>query len=533
MVTRTDKGIWVEIQKTSNIQPHNQQVILETYHKKPYMPHPTQTLITDNLDFRRSIASAFDPSTDYSEVTQAEIDGTFEAIVFQLLSHYQTSQASPEFTESKTNQLPETGDTVTWKWGKGRGVGTVTKVYTEPTTITIEKSKITRNGTEENPALLIAQDNGSKVLKLASEVTVTRDADPSDTAIAFSFDFDGRYDDIDLTPTKGMVQAAKKALDYINEGYGGDGLEDSTIRWVRKVAKGEPLSIEKAKKGYKFFQRHNYFKQNKNKGDTNPNSPAPWYVARMAWFGDDGERFFNRVWRQIKAADSEFNEPTPYGNAPEFGEFEPEFGCVIHKVIPWNGLKLGVEYRPGDIRFKGSKHERKLKSGYGHIRGYKGNDKEALDCYLAPGFFDGSLITKNMFLVEQLKADTGEFDEEKILIGYNDIDHAKECYLTEMSPQHFGSIKLISLVEIDKYHKRHCNKNLEKLIKSLSDRLSQLEFEQRSFEEVPKSRRKARKVNIAEDLDVDNSDEAVFEAAKKTFEAAREAEELQGEVGNV
>ena len=489
------------------------------------MSHPTQTLITDNLDFRRSIAQQFDPSTDYSEVPQAEIDGTFEAIVFQLLQHYQSSQL-PEFAESKVKQLPETGDTVTWKWGKGQGIGTITKIYTEPATITIDKSKITRNGTEDNPALLIAQDNGSKVLKLASEVTVTQDAEPADTTIAFSFDFDGRYDDIDLTPTKGMVQAAKQALDYINEGHGGDGLEDATIRWVKKVAKGEPLSIEKAKKGYKFFQRHNYFKQNKNKGDTNPNAPAPWYVARMAWFGDDGERFFNRVWRQIKAADAEFSEPTPYGNAPEFGEFELEFGCVIHKVIPWNGLKFGVEYRPGDIRFKGSKHERKLKSGYGHIRGYKGNDKEALDCYLAPGFFDGSPITKNMFLVEQLKADTGEFDEEKILIGYDSLDHAKECYLTEMSPDHFGGIKPISLVEIDKYHKRHCNKHLEKLIKNLSDRLSQLESKERSFEEAPKPRRKARKVNNAEDLDVDNSNETVFETVAKM-------EKLQSEVSDV
>ncbi|MDR6300375.1 hypervirulence associated TUDOR domain-containing protein [Mesonia maritima] len=62
------------------------------------------------------------------------------------------------------------GSRVQWKWGNGTATGKVEETYTKEITKTIDGSKITRKGEEGNKALFIKQDDGSKVLKLESEV---------------------------------------------------------------------------------------------------------------------------------------------------------------------------------------------------------------------------------------------------------------------------------------------------------------------------------------------------------------------------
>ena len=62
------------------------------------------------------------------------------------------------------------GTTVTWKYGTGTATGKIESVHKEPITRTLKGSDITRNGSAADPALLIVQANGDKVLKLKSEV---------------------------------------------------------------------------------------------------------------------------------------------------------------------------------------------------------------------------------------------------------------------------------------------------------------------------------------------------------------------------
>ena len=65
----------------------------------------------------------------------------------------------------RTNQYVE------WNWGNGTGVGQVEERFERDVTRTIEGSEITRNGSEDNPAYLIKQEDGGKVLKLGSELS--------------------------------------------------------------------------------------------------------------------------------------------------------------------------------------------------------------------------------------------------------------------------------------------------------------------------------------------------------------------------
>jgi len=67
------------------------------------------------------------------------------------------------------------GDYVAWKWGNGLAEGIIKSIHTEPTTITSKGKLVKRNGTSDNPAIVIKHKSGNDVLKLASEVQVTSD----------------------------------------------------------------------------------------------------------------------------------------------------------------------------------------------------------------------------------------------------------------------------------------------------------------------------------------------------------------------
>jgi hypothetical protein len=62
------------------------------------------------------------------------------------------------------------GSTVSWAWGRHRAEGTVTAIHNETVRRTIKGSEITRHGSEDDPAYEIAQEDGTPVLKLRSEV---------------------------------------------------------------------------------------------------------------------------------------------------------------------------------------------------------------------------------------------------------------------------------------------------------------------------------------------------------------------------
>jgi hypothetical protein len=62
------------------------------------------------------------------------------------------------------------GSTVEWDWGNGTAQGKVTERHEDRIERRINGSHITRNGSPDDPALVIEQDDGQKVLKLKSEV---------------------------------------------------------------------------------------------------------------------------------------------------------------------------------------------------------------------------------------------------------------------------------------------------------------------------------------------------------------------------
>jgi hypothetical protein len=62
------------------------------------------------------------------------------------------------------------GEKVRWHWGSGTATGTVKETFDRKVSRKLKGSEITRNGSPEDPALYIEQEDGDGVLKLASEV---------------------------------------------------------------------------------------------------------------------------------------------------------------------------------------------------------------------------------------------------------------------------------------------------------------------------------------------------------------------------
>ena len=59
---------------------------------------------------------------------------------------------------------------VKWNWGNGEGKGQVKERFEREVTRTLKGSEVTKNGSDDNPAYLIKQEDGDEVLKLGSEL---------------------------------------------------------------------------------------------------------------------------------------------------------------------------------------------------------------------------------------------------------------------------------------------------------------------------------------------------------------------------
>ena len=60
---------------------------------------------------------------------------------------------------------------VEWPWGNSTGEGQIKEGFKEKITKSIKGSEITRNGSDDDPAYLIEQEDGDQVLKLHSELS--------------------------------------------------------------------------------------------------------------------------------------------------------------------------------------------------------------------------------------------------------------------------------------------------------------------------------------------------------------------------
>lgn len=63
------------------------------------------------------------------------------------------------------------GSKVAWSWGNGTAHGKIVERFTQEVTKTIKGATVTRKASKTEPAFLIEQEDGDKVLKSKSELS--------------------------------------------------------------------------------------------------------------------------------------------------------------------------------------------------------------------------------------------------------------------------------------------------------------------------------------------------------------------------
>jgi HK97 family phage prohead protease len=103
---------------------------------------------------------------------------------------------------------------------------------------------------------------------------------------------------------------AQRGLDYLSEGFGGDGLTDATKREAREMADGN-ISDNKVRKMAPWFARHKADGQApQNKDSSDPGYPGAGLVAWLLWGGNADFDDAAQDWaqRQIDKLDNETNK---------------------------------------------------------------------------------------------------------------------------------------------------------------------------------------------------------------------------------
>lgn len=124
-----------------------------------------------------------------------------------------------------------------------------------------------------------------------------------------------RYASIDFAPPAGVRAAFKRGLALHAAGKSGDGLVPATVAWATRIADGADVTPEKARKGAAWHARHAV---DERPGWGTPGSETPGYVAYMLWGGAPGKSWFNKLTRQMDAADNA-QESTMKTNRDEIG----------------------------------------------------------------------------------------------------------------------------------------------------------------------------------------------------------------------
>lgn len=127
----------------------------------------------------------------------------------------------------------------------------------------------------------------------------------------------------------------------------------------------------------------------------------------------------------------------------------------------FQGMKISIENKKGSTRSGTDKHGKAwsttMQCHYGYIRLTNGADGEHVDCYIGPD--DES---DRVFVVHQNDPDTGEYNEDKVMLGFNSAKEAKRMYLAHYNKAgFFGSMDELT---VEKFKKKVMGKAPKKIV---------------------------------------------------------------------
>lgn len=125
---------------------------------------------------------------------------------------------------------------------------------------------------------------------------------------------------------------------------------------------------------------------------------------------------------------------------------QAEAGNYTKGHLRWAGFDVSIETPKGSTRKArdGSWEVKDMPAHYGYLRGTEGADGGQVDVYLG-----GHPEEDTVYVVDQVDADTGKFDEHKVMAGFKSEAQAVKAYHRGFSdgkgPDRLGAITAVSL----------------------------------------------------------------------------------------
>ncbi len=151
-------------------------------------------------------------------------------------------------------------------------------------------------------------------------------------------DYYRALEDIDLTPTKGMVEAAKRGLE-LREEFGRGGTEVG-VKTANMIIDNQ-LTIERIIKMYAYFKRHEVDKEAEGFNSGEEGYPSAGKIAWMLWGDDAGMAFSERKRNEINEEKLK-EEKMDKRHIKKVIEDDKTVTIVFGKSEEWEGVDIDV-----------------------------------------------------------------------------------------------------------------------------------------------------------------------------------------------
>lgn len=139
----------------------------------------------------------------------------------------------------------------------------------------------------------------------------------------------------------------------------------------------------------------------------------------MHSISDDGSAI-----EMVNKAIEEAEKETETDLTPE----QKESGNYKKGHVKIQDFDIAIENPKGSVRSgvdkDGKEWSQEMHNTYGYFEGTKGKDSDDVDCFIGP-----NPLSEDIFVIDQLDKD-GNFDEHKVMLGFNSSEEAREAYLS-------------------------------------------------------------------------------------------------------
>lgn len=143
------------------------------------------------------------------------------------------------------------------------------------------------------------------------------------------------------------------------------------------------------------------------------------YPKRMHSISDDGSAI-----EMVNKAIEEAEKETETDLTPE----QKESGNYKKGHVKIQDFDIAIENPKGSVRSgvdkDGKEWSQEMHNTYGYFEGTKGKDSDDVDCFIGP-----NPLSEDIFVIDQLDKD-GNFDEHKVMFGFDSSEEAREAYLS-------------------------------------------------------------------------------------------------------